>query len=124
MLEINEHEEPEIGEVELSSSHTVKRDLSQTLRTRRTRTGTGLVGNSTPRPNNTVVSEVLDTVYRRVNVDADSCDGGESNSVDLQSTKTSQEKKKLILIMVGLPGRGKTYLCNKLMCYLNWCVPP
>lgn len=22
--------------------------------------------------------------------------------------------------MVGLPGRGKTFLCNKLVCYLNW----
>lgn len=21
---------------------------------------------------------------------------------------------------VGLPGRGKTFLCNKLKCYLNW----
>lgn len=24
---------------------------------------------------------------------------------------------------VGLPARGKTFLCNKLMCYLNWWVP-
>eukprot|EP00877_Chromochloris_zofingiensis_P010699 jgi/Chrzof1/5883/Cz16g19090.t1_FBP3A[v5.2] len=29
-------------------------------------------------------------------------------------------KNKLIIIMVGLPGRGKTFLCNKLKCYLNW----
>lgn len=36
--------------------------------------------------------------------------------------RTSQEKRKLVIIMVGLPGRGKTYLCNKLMCYLNWCA--
>jgi predicted kinase len=27
---------------------------------------------------------------------------------------------KHVLIMVGLPGRGKTFLCNKLKCYLNW----
>lgn len=39
-----------------------------------------------------------------------------------QASRTSQEKRKLVIIMVGLPGRGKTYLCNKLMCYLNWCV--
>ena len=32
------------------------------------------------------------------------------------------QKNKLILVMVGLPGRGKTFLCNKLKCYLNWCV--
>lgn len=29
-------------------------------------------------------------------------------------------RQKLIIILVGLPGRGKTFLCNKLMCYLNW----
>lgn len=31
------------------------------------------------------------------------------------------EKHKLIIVMVGLPGRGKTFLCNKLCSYLNWC---
>ena len=30
------------------------------------------------------------------------------------------DRQKLIIILVGLPGRGKTFLCNKLMCYLNW----
>lgn len=30
------------------------------------------------------------------------------------------ERNKLIIILVGLPGRGKTFLCNKLKCYLNW----
>lgn len=30
------------------------------------------------------------------------------------------ERYKLVIVMVGLPGRGKTFLCNKLMCYLNW----
>lgn len=34
------------------------------------------------------------------------------------------DKQKLIIILVGLPGRGKTFLCNKLMCYLNWCGRP
>lgn len=29
------------------------------------------------------------------------------------------EKNKLVIVMVGLPGRGKTFLCNKLKCYLN-----
>lgn len=33
------------------------------------------------------------------------------------------DRQKLIIILVGLPGRGKTFLCNKLMCYLNWCGP-
>lgn len=31
------------------------------------------------------------------------------------------DRQKLIVILVGLPARGKTFLCNKLMCYLNWC---
>ena len=30
------------------------------------------------------------------------------------------DRQKLIIILVGLPGRGKTFLCNKIMCYLNW----
>ena len=34
------------------------------------------------------------------------------------------DRQKLIIILVGLPGRGKTFLCNKLMCYLNWCAEP
>jgi signal recognition particle GTPase len=46
-----------------------------------------------------------------------------SNTAEIhrQAQKTSQEKRKLVIIMVGLPGRGKTYLCNKLVCYLDWC---
>lgn len=46
----------------------------------------------------------------------------ESQSEPGDSVVTRKEKRKLVIIMVGLPGRGKTYLCNKLMCYLNWCV--
>jgi hypothetical protein len=34
--------------------------------------------------------------------------------------RAGAQKNKLIIIMVGLPGRGKTFLCNKLKCYLNW----
>lgn len=34
------------------------------------------------------------------------------------------EKHKLIIIMVGLPGRGKTYLCNKIKSYLTWLGHP
>ncbi|PNW72565.1 hypothetical protein CHLRE_16g691888v5 [Chlamydomonas reinhardtii] len=32
---------------------------------------------------------------------------------------TVVRKNKLIIIMVGLPGRGKTFLCNKIVHYLN-----
>ncbi len=34
------------------------------------------------------------------------------------------DRQKLIIILVGLPGRGKTFLCNKLLCYLNWWGSP
>jgi hypothetical protein len=37
-----------------------------------------------------------------------------------KSMRSGAQKNKLIIIMVGLPGRGKTFLCNKLKCYLNW----
>ena len=30
------------------------------------------------------------------------------------------DRQRLIVILVGLPARGKTFLCNKLMNYLNW----
>ena len=30
----------------------------------------------------------------------------------------------LLLLQVGLPGRGKTFVCNKLKCYLNWLGHP
>eukprot|EP00882_Tetradesmus_deserticola_P015146 GHRQ01016127.1.p2 GENE.GHRQ01016127.1~~GHRQ01016127.1.p2 ORF type:complete len:124 (+),score=40.57 GHRQ01016127.1:90-461(+) len=39
-----------------------------------------------------------------------------------KAMRSGAQKTKLIIIMVGLPGRGKTFLCNKLKCYLNWCV--
>ena len=29
-------------------------------------------------------------------------------------------RQKLIILLVGLPARGKTYLANKIMCYMNW----
>ncbi|GIL67684.1 hypothetical protein Vafri_21012 [Volvox africanus] len=38
----------------------------------------------------------------------------------LRTSGALVKKNKLIIIMVGLPGRGKTFLCNKLCCYLNW----
>ncbi|KAG1677472.1 hypothetical protein FOA52_001928 [Chlamydomonas sp. UWO 241] len=33
-------------------------------------------------------------------------------------------KNKMVIIMVGLPARGKTFLCNKLRSYLNWLGHP
>ncbi|MEW5299781.1 MAG: hypothetical protein WDW36_002760 [Sanguina aurantia] len=35
-----------------------------------------------------------------------------------------QKHPVLIIIMCGLPGRGKTFLCNKIKCYLNWLGHP
>lgn len=43
-------------------------------------------------------------------------------------TKTRKPKRvdrqKLVIILVGLPARGKTFLCNKIMCYFNWLGHP
>ncbi|KAL6745907.1 6-phosphofructo-2-kinase-domain-containing protein [Haematococcus lacustris] len=40
----------------------------------------------------------------------------------VQRTKlsTGVQKSKLVIILVGLPARGKTFLCNKLLRYLCW----
>ncbi|GFR52044.1 hypothetical protein Agub_g14563 [Astrephomene gubernaculifera] len=43
--------------------------------------------------------------------------GGRVGSV---STRAVVRKNKLVIIMVGLPGRGKTFLCNKICAYLSW----
>ncbi|GAX82741.1 hypothetical protein CEUSTIGMA_g10167.t1 [Chlamydomonas eustigma] len=37
-----------------------------------------------------------------------------------QPQYASVQRSKMVIIMVGLPGRGKTFVCNKLKCYLNW----
>jgi 6-phosphofructo-2-kinase/fructose-2,6-biphosphatase len=34
------------------------------------------------------------------------------------------DRQKLIIILVGLPARGKTFICNKIMCYFNWLGHP
>lgn len=49
-------------------------------------------------------------------------DLGRPQKIEKQKSKRIHrvDRQKLIIILVGLPGRGKTFLCNKLMCYLNW----
>ena len=37
-----------------------------------------------------------------------------------QQLQQNAVRQKLIIVLVGLPARGKTFLCNKIMCYLNW----
>ncbi|KDD73400.1 hypothetical protein H632_c2215p1, partial [Helicosporidium sp. ATCC 50920] len=43
-------------------------------------------------------------------------DGGQSKN---KNRKKRVDRQKLIVIFVGLPARGKTFLCNKLLRYLN-----
>ena len=38
--------------------------------------------------------------------------------------RASVRRQKLVIILVGLPARGKTFLCNKLMRYFNWLGHP
>lgn len=47
----------------------------------------------------------------------------EALALEMCTFGTGFKKNKLVIIMVGLPARGKTFLCNKILCYLNWCVP-
>lgn len=65
-------------------------------------------------------AEFRDTIHR-VHASQDVGSGCEPVQEDPVSPRgPTEEKRKLVIILVGLPGRGKTYLCNKLMCYLNW----
>lgn len=42
----------------------------------------------------------------------------------LKSERSTVRRQKLVIILVGLPARGKTFLCNKLMRYFNWLGHP
>jgi hypothetical protein len=100
ILEDDRHSDPD-------ARASMRRQLSQAISRRQ--------NSITPR---VAIAEVCDNVYWMNMQDDESME----NTTDLQaSANMSQEKRKLVLILVGLPGRGKTYLCNKLMCYLNWC---
>jgi 6-phosphofructo-2-kinase len=110
------HEDDVIAD-QRSSDQAIKQGLSKTI----TRRINKSKKTATPRVGGQV--EVCGTVYKNF-MDDDSDVVLESTTELVASAKrTSQEKRKLVIIMVGLPGRGKTYLCNKLMCYLNWCAP-
>ncbi len=37
-----------------------------------------------------------------------------------RSFHTQGRKEKLVLVMVGMPGRGKSYIAHKLVNYLQW----
>ena len=58
----------------------------------------------------------------RTSTDEPQPDLGKRRTISTQRSKRIHrvDRQKLIIILVGLPGRGKTFLCNKLMCYLNW----
>lgn len=97
-----------------AAAQLMRRELSQTISRR-----VEVSKSATPRIGGK--AEVCDVVYEKALQDeeGDALD----STADLQrQARTSQEKRKLVIILVGLPGRGKTYLCNKLLCYLNWCA--
>jgi signal recognition particle GTPase len=101
VLEDDRHSDPD-------ARASMRRELSQAISRRQ--------NSITPR---VAVAEVCDKVYR-LNMSEDE-ENLESTASLTGRLNTSQEKRKLVIILVGLPGRGKTYLCNKLICYLNWC---
>ena len=99
-----------------SSDVVLKQNLSKTMRRR----VDSSKKTTTPRLGGQV--EVCGTVYKNFMDDEPEAVLESTAELTAVAKKTSQEKRKLVIIMVGLPGRGKTYLCNKLMCYLNWCA--
>ena len=62
------------------------------------------------------------TGAERTSTDEPQADLGKPRALGTQKSRRMHrvDRQKLIIILVGLPGRGKTFLCNKLMCYLNW----
>lgn len=40
---------------------------------------------------------------------------------DNESEKKNQKAQKLVVVLVGLPARGKSYISHRLVNYMNWC---
>ena len=103
-----------------ATAQHMRRELSQSLRQAISK-HIDTKKRATPRIGGKV--EVCGVVYEKsLQEELPDSDDQDATTADLQA-RTSQEKRKLVIILVGLPGRGKTYLCNKLGCYLNWCDP-
>jgi 6-phosphofructo-2-kinase/fructose-2,6-biphosphatase len=62
----------------------------------------------------------------RSELSMDSSPGSRSATPTVPSRhrRASVRRQKLVIILVGLPARGKTFLCNKLMRYFNWLGHP
>ncbi|KAG2451906.1 hypothetical protein HYH02_003681 [Chlamydomonas schloesseri] len=99
----------------------------------RTETGASLHGTHSPEASTpTGLARIASgTVnFKDLSIRADDADeGDEDDGHSEDSTNKSAilikppkipERTKYVIILVGLPGRGKTFLCNKLKCYLNW----
>lgn len=103
--------------------------LSSNERERRTSIGEDALAQTTKESNvsgrsTTVNFKDLNLLLEDESVSDDGAEAvGEEEEVPKPRTRRLKkvvERNKLIIIMVGLPGRGKTFLCNKLVCYLNW----
>lgn len=101
------------------SVESMNKSFTNTLSMRRGGTSTQKVKMGTIVQSTKLVTEV-DVTDAGLSED----DLASTAEIHRQAQKTSQERRKLVIIMVGLPGRGKTYLCNKLVCYLDWCELP
>jgi len=82
-------------------------------------------------------AEAVDVGTSLCDAPGSACTGPASNCDDAGSSQSAPDsndvnsptqpvptrrvgRTKQVIIMVGLPGRGKTFLCNKLKRYLNW----
>lgn len=60
----------------------------------------------------------------RSDLSMDSSPGSRAATPTVPPRRSSVRRQKLVIILVGLPARGKTFLCNKLMRYFNWLGHP
>ncbi|GLC46274.1 hypothetical protein PLESTB_000596000 [Pleodorina starrii] len=64
--------------------------------------------------------EALETADGDINEDDRHSEDSTNKSAILLKPPKVPSRTKYVIILVGLPGRGKTFLCNKIKCYLNW----
>ncbi|GIL74841.1 hypothetical protein Vretimale_2423 [Volvox reticuliferus] len=64
--------------------------------------------------------EVLELADSDIDDDDRHSQDSTNKSAILLKPPKAPNRTKYVIILVGLPGRGKTFLCNKIKCYLNW----
>jgi len=98
---------------------------SNTLASRRAKFASAelsLSENAINTPRKGFAASFRDTVIRLEEEDCAADDPSTDDPSPPRLVRSVQERSKLIIILVGLPGRGKTFLANKCQTYLQWCA--